>query len=256
MQRKRLSVVIITRNEAELLPDCLASVSWADEIVVLDAGSHDKTCYIAVQAGARVFQSTDWPGFGIQRQRAQACARDDYILMLDADERVTPLLRQAIQQVLQQPKLGVVYSFARRNIFLGRFMRYSGWYPDQVVRLYAREHYRYNALPVHESLEADSAYVVALRGDLLHLTCRDLPAFQRKQLQYAEAWARERHRLGRTCGLLAVISHTYSAFMKTWLWSAGFLDGKQGWLLAMVSAQYTFNKYAALWALSHIREGG
>lgn len=250
-QRKRLSVVLITRNEAELLPDCLASVSWADEIVVLDAGSSDQTRHIATQAGARVFQSTDWPGFGIQRQRAQAYASGDYILMLDADERVTPALRRAIQEVLRQPDPGVVYSCARRNLFLGRFMRHSGWYPDRVVRLYARERYRYNALPVHESLETSGAGIVALAGDLQHLTCRDLPAFQRKQLLYAEAWARERHRQGRRCGMLAIISHTYGAFLKTWLLRAGFLDGRQGWLLAVVNAQYTFNKYATLWALNH-----
>lgn len=162
--RKRLSVVLITRNEAELLPDCLASVSWADEIVVLDAGSVDETRHIAAQAGARVFQSTDWPGFGIQRQRAQAYASGDYILMLDADERVTPPLRQAIQDVLQHPDPNAVYSCARRNLFLGRFMRHSGWYPDRVVRLYARERYRYNALPVHESLATGDADVVALTG--------------------------------------------------------------------------------------------
>ncbi|MBT9431443.1 glycosyltransferase family 2 protein [Candidatus Sodalis endolongispinus] len=253
--RKRLSVVLITRNEAELLPDCLASVSWADEIVVLDAGSADETRHIAAQAGARVFQSTDWPGFGIQRQRAQGYASGDYILMLDADERVTPPLRQAIQDVLQHPAPNEVYSCARRNLFLGRFMRHSGWYPDRVVRLYARERYRYNALPVHESLATGDADVVALTGDLQHLTCRDLPAFQRKQLQYAEAWARERHRQGRTCGMFAIISHTSGAFFKTWLLRAGFLDGKQGWLLAVVNAQYTLNKYATLWALSHAERG-
>lgn len=254
-QRKRLSVVLITRNEAELLPDCLASVSWADEIVVLDAGSGDETRHIAAQAGARVFQSTDWPGFGIQRQRVQAYASGDYILMLDADERVTPPLRQAIQGVLRQPDPEVVYSCARRNLFLGRFMRHSGWYPDRIVRLYARERYRYNALPVHESLETGDAGIVALAGDLQHLTCRDLPTFQRKQLQYAEAWARERHRQGRKCGMFAIISHTYGAFLKTWLLCAGFLDGKQGWLLAVVNAQYTFNKYATLWALNHAVRG-
>ncbi|CUX96972.1 glycosyltransferase family 2 protein [Candidatus Hoaglandella endobia] len=251
-QRKRLSVVLLTRNEAELLPNCLASVSWADEIVVLDAGSHDQTRYIAAQAGARVFQSTDWPGFGIQRQRAQAYASGDYILMLDADERVTPPLRQAIEEVLQQsnnPK--VVYSCARRNLFLGRFMRYSGWYPDRVVRLYAREHYLYNALPVHESLEIGEAAIVALPGDLQHLTCRDLPAFQRKQLQYAEVWAQAHHHQGRRCSIFAIIVHTYSTFVKMWLLRTGCLDGKQGWLLAIVKAQYTFNKYSALWALSH-----
>lgn len=250
-KRKSLSVVLITRNEAKLLPDCLASVDWADEIIVLDATSSDETRYIAVQAGARIFQSTDWPGFGIQRQRAQAYAIGDYILMLDADERVTPLLRLAIQDVLRQPDPEVVYSCARRNLFLGRFMRHSGWYPDRVVRLYARNRYCYNAVEVHECLEKSGSGIVPLTGDLEHLTCLDFPAFQYKQLQYAEAWGKERHRQGKKCGMLTIISHAYGAFLKTWLLRAGFLDGRQGWLLSVVNGQYTFNKYATLWALNH-----
>ncbi|UVK78043.1 MAG: hypothetical protein FKGGLIKP_00687 [Sodalis sp. Fse] len=248
--RKSLSVVLITRDEAELLSDCLASVSWADEIILLDAGSNDETCHIAMQAGARVFQSTNWLGFGKQRQLAQGYASSDYILMLDADERVTPQLQQDIMMVLQHPEPGTVYSFVRRNLFLGRFMRHSGWYPDRVVRLYEREEYNYNAMPVHESLDIRGAKILALQGDLMHLTCRDLPTFQRKQLQYAETWALEYYRQGRKCSFFAIISHTYSVFVNKWLLRAGFLDGKQGWLLAMVNAQYTFNKYAHLWVLS------
>lgn len=252
LQKKRLSAVIITRNEAELLPDCLASVSWADEIVVLDAGSCDDTRHIVTaQARARVFQSTDWRGFGIQRQRAQAYANGDYILMLDADERVTTPLREAIQEALQQPDPEVVYSCARRNLFLGRFMRHSGWYPDRTVRLYARERYRYNELAVHESLETNGADIIALNGELQHLTCRYLPVFQRKQIQYAEAWAQEQHTKERKCSMFTIIIHTCGAFLKTWLFRAGFLDREEGFILAVVNAQYTFNKYATLWALNH-----
>ncbi len=246
---KRLSVVLITHNEAGLLPDCLESVRWADEIVVLDGASADQTRQIAEQHGARVFLAPDWPGFGKQRQRAQAHASGDFILMLDADERVTPELRRSIEDVLRRPAPDTVYSCARSNLFLGRFMRHSGWYPDRVVRLYDREAYRYNDSPVHESLDSRQAKVVALHGHLQHLTCRDLIAFQRKQLQYAEAWALERHRQHKTCGFLSIIGHTLGAFIKTWLLRAGFLDGKQGWLLSIVNAQYTFNKYTALWAL-------
>ncbi|SNC58536.1 glycosyltransferase family 2 protein [Sodalis endosymbiont of Henestaris halophilus] len=254
-QRKRLSVVLITLNEAKLLRACLESVSWAYEIIVLDAGSSDETCHIAAQAGARVFQSTDWQGFGIQRLRAQAYANGDYILMLDADERVTPPLKRAIQAVLRQPDAKAVYSFARRNLFLGRFMRHSGWYPDRVVRLYARKHHRYNAQPVHESLEKGECGIIPLTGNLEHLTCYHLPTFQRKQLEYAESWAQEKHRKGYKCSMCTIISHTYCAFIKTWLLRAGFLDGKHGWLLAVVNAQYTFNKYATLWALHHVVKG-
>ena len=248
--RARLSVVMIAKNAASLLPDCLASVSWADEIVVLDSGSSDDTVAVATSAGAKVFTESDWQGYGIQRQRAQQYASGDYILMIDTDERVTPELAQAIRQVLEQPDPQAVYSIARRNLFLGRFMRHSGWYPDRVTRLYARERYRYNDNQVHESLDAPGARVVTLSGDLLHLTCRDFASFQRKQLNYATAWAQERHQQGKKVSVPGIFGRTLSAFCKTLILRAGVLDGRQGWLLAVVNAQYTFNKYTELWALN------
>ncbi|ENZ5482464.1 lipopolysaccharide core biosynthesis glycosyltransferase kdtX [Serratia marcescens BIDMC 44] len=247
--RKSLSVVMIAKNEAGLLPDCLRSVEWADEIIVLDSGSEDDSVAIAEGLGAKVFTHTDWQGFGKQRQLAQSYASHDYVLMIDADERVTPELRQSIERVLNAPDDDAVYSCARRNLFLGRFMRHSGWYPDRVNRLYANRRYRYNDDLVHESLNIGGAKVIPLSGDMLHLTCRDFFAFQRKQLRYAEEWATQRHRAGKRCGYLSILTHTLGAFVKTWLLRAGFLDGKQGLLLAVVNAQYTFNKYAALWAL-------
>ncbi|MGO2370043.1 MAG: glycosyltransferase family 2 protein [Serratia sp. (in: enterobacteria)] len=247
--RKSLSVVIIAKNEAGLLPDCLRSVAWADEIILLDSGSEDNSVAIAEDLGAKVFTHTDWQGFGKQRQLAQSYACNDYILMIDADERVTPELRQSIEQTLAAPDDNHVYSCARRNLFLGRFMRHSGWYPDRVNRLYANQRYRYNDDLVHESLHINGAKVVPLSGDLLHLTCRDFFAFQRKQLRYAEEWANQRHLAGKRCSYVSISTHTLGAFCKTWLLRAGFLDGKQGLLLAVVNAQYTFNKYAALWAL-------
>ncbi|WP_421081313.1 glycosyltransferase family 2 protein [Serratia fonticola] len=247
--RKSLSVVMIAKNEAELLSECLQSVAWADEIIVLDSGSSDGSVALAESLGAKVFTHTDWQGFGKQRQKAQSYATQDYVLMIDADERVTPELRHAIEQVLANADDNVVYSLGRRNLFLGRFMRHSGWYPDRVNRLYANQRYRYNDDLVHESLNTGGAKVVPLQGDLLHLTCRDFFAFQRKQLHYAEQWAIQRHQAGKRCGYLSILTHTLGAFCKTWLLRAGFLDGKQGLLLAVVNAQYTFNKYAALWAL-------
>lgn len=247
--RNSLSVVMIAKNEAELLSKCLQSVAWADEIIVLDSGSTDGSVALAESLGAKVFVHTDWQGFGKQRQKAQSYATQDYVLMIDADERVTPELRHSIEQVLANADDNVVYSLGRRNLFLGRFMRHSGWYPDRVNRLYANQRYRYNDDLVHESLNTGGAKVVPLQGDLLHLTCRDFFAFQRKQLHYAEQWAIQRHQAGKHCGYLSILTHTLGAFCKTWLLRAGFLDGKQGLLLAVVNAQYTFNKYAALWAL-------
>lgn len=247
--RKSLSVVMIAKNEAGVLTECLQSVAWADEIIVLDSGSQDGSAALAASLGAKVFTHTDWQGFGKQRQKAQSYATQDYVLMIDADERVTPELRQSIEQALITADDEVVYSLARRNLFLGRFMRHSGWYPDRVNRLYPNQRYRYNDDLVHESLNIGDTKVVALKGDLLHLTCRDFFAFQHKQLHYAEQWASQRHQAGKRCGYLSILSHTLGAFGKTWLLRAGFLDGKQGLLLAVVNAQYTFNKYAALWAL-------
>lgn len=247
----RLSVVMIAKNAADLLPDCLASVAFADEIVLLDSGSQDDTVDIARRAGVNVFTDTDWQGYGIQRQRAQAHATGDYILMIDTDERMTPELARAIQSVLASPQPDAIYSIARRNYFLGRFMRHSGWYPDRVMRLYPREKFQYNRNAVHESLESAGAPVINLDGDLLHLTCRDFASFQQKQLNYANAWARERHQHGKKTSLIGIFAHTLGAFAKTLLLRGGVLDGKQGWLLAVVNAQYTFNKYTGLWALNH-----
>lgn len=246
----RLSVVIITKNAAHLLPDCLSCVTWADEIVILDGGSSDNTVALSRGLGAKVFVDADWRGYGIQRQRAQSYASGDYVLMIDADERVTPELARAIRQVLVSPPPGTVYSIPRRNYFLGRFMRHSGWYPDRVTRLYQRARYQYNDNLVHESLDSKGATVIKLDGDLLHLTCRDFSAFQRKQLDYAAAWAQERHQKGKTTSLAGIFIRTLGAFVKTLLLRGGILDGKQGWLLAVVNAQYTFNKYTGLWALN------
>jgi (heptosyl)LPS beta-1,4-glucosyltransferase len=246
----RLSVVMIAKNAADLLPACLASVQWADEIVLLDSGSDDDTVELARSLGVNVHINTDWQGYGIQRQRAQALATGDYVLMIDTDERVTPELEKSLREALAAPEHGAVYSIARRNYFLGRFMRHSGWYPDRVMRLYERSRWQYNDNRVHESLECREAKVIELKGDLKHLTCRDFADFQRKQLAYATAWAQERHHNGKKTSLTGIFSHTVGAFLKTLVLRAGFLDGAQGWLLAVVNAQYTFNKYTELWALN------
>ncbi len=251
LAKKRLSVVLIAKNEAALLEACLSSVSFADEIVLLDSGSTDGTQDLARQLGAKVFENTDWQGFGKQRQLAQSYASGEMILVIDADERVSPELRQSIEACLANADENVVYSCGRLNLFLGRFMRHSGWYPDRVNRLYSAKKYRYNDDLVHESLNTGEAKIVPLSGDLLHLTCRDFFEFQRKQLGYAQAWAEQRHRQGKSCSFFSILSHTLGAFFKTWILRAGFLDGKQGLILAGVNAQYTFNKYAALWAFSH-----
>ncbi|MER3382682.1 glycosyltransferase family 2 protein [Pectobacterium aroidearum] len=251
--KKNLSVIIITKNESELIEECLQSASWADEVIIVDSGSTDSTVEIARQYGAKVYQHNDWPGYGKQRQRAQSYASGDYVFFIDADERVTPELRQSIESVLFDSNRDdkTVYSCARRNFFLGRFMKHSGWYPDKVIRFYSNQHYQYNDNSVHESLNYGDATIQHLSGDLKHLTCRDFSVFQEKQLRYASAWAKERYGKGKPCHYIEIFTHTLFAFLKAWLFRAGFLDGKQGLLLAFVNAQYTFNKYTELWSLNN-----
>lgn len=169
----RLSVALIVRNEAQNLPACLEQVRWAAEIVVLDAGSSDATLDIARRYTDKVFVAADWQGYGVQRQRAQAHATGDWVFMLDADERVTPELRSAIEKVVAEDRRDRVYAVPRLSWVFGRFIRHGGWYPDRVIRLYARDRARYNDALVHEKLVYDSAMQVEnLQGDLLHYTQR------------------------------------------------------------------------------------
>ncbi|WP_323640403.1 glycosyltransferase family 2 protein [Pectobacterium polonicum] len=249
--RNKLSIVMIAKNASELIDECLRSVEWADEIIIVDSGSTDNTVEIAENYGARVYHTNQWPGYGKQRQKAQRYANGDYIFVIDTDERVTPELRNSIEKILAKPDIDNrnVYFCARRNLFLGRFMRHSGWYPDNVIRFYANNYFTYNDNTVHESLNYGSASLKKLSGDLLHLTCREFSSFQKKQLHYALAWAEERHSRGKRCRYSDIFIHTVFAFLKTWIFRAGFLDGKQGLLLAIVNSQYTFNKYTELWSL-------
>lgn len=247
-----LSVVLIAKNCEATLSDCLKSVQWADEIILLDSGSTDKTVSIAEGMGAKVYTNTDWQGYGRQRQIAQSYATCDYVFMIDTDEQVTDELKESIIEILSKPKVpNTVYTCARRNWFLGRYMMNCGWYPDRVMRLYLNQERSYNDNLVHESVDANNAKMIDLHGDLLHSTCTDYSAFQNKQLVYAKNWARERFEQGKSVGLSSAFSHALGAFIKTYFVRKGFLDGRYGLLLSMVVSQYTFNKYAALWALAH-----
>jgi len=243
-----LSVVLIVMNEAESLAECLDTVSWADEIVVVDSGSRDDTVKIAKQYTDKVFTENDWQGFGIQRQRAQQQASGDWVLMLDADERITPQLVEEIRQVVATNNQQYVYSVPRLSYVFGRFIRHSGWYPDYVTRLYPRTEAAYNDSRVHEKLVyTDNMTEKKLSGDLLHYTYRDLEHYLVKSAHYAAEWAQQRHARGKRSSLLQGLIHGIGCFIKMYIVRAGFLDGKQGFLLAVLSAHSTFVKYADLW---------
>lgn len=244
-----LSVAMIVKNEAQDLAACLESVQgWVDEIVILDSGSSDDTEQIARRFGAKFYQNTDWQGFGKQRQRAQQYVTSDYVLWLDADERVTTELKASILQAVEKAEKNTVYQLPRLSEVFGRQIRHSGWYPDYVVRLYPTALAHYGDELVHEKVHYPSGTRVAkLQGDLLHFTYKDIHHYLTKSANYAKAWAMQRAAKGKKAGIGQGIGHALGCFIKMYLLKAGFLDGKQGLLLAILSAHSTFVKYADLW---------
>ncbi|MGL4447158.1 MAG: glycosyltransferase family 2 protein [Aeromonas sp.] len=244
-----LAAVLIVKNEAENLHACLTSLAGVvDEIVILDSGSTDNTAAVAAEFGARFFVNKDWPGFGRQRQLAQDYVQSEWVLWLDADERLSPELAASIKQVLAAPKIDTIYSVPRLSWVFGRFIRHSGWYPDRVLRLYPTALTRYNTALVHEKVDVPQGVkVVPLSGDLLHFTYRDMEHYLVKSAGYARAWADQRAAKGKRSSLSQGLLHAIGCFTKMYLLKRGFLDGRQGLLLAILSAHSTFVKYADLW---------
>lgn len=244
-----LSVAMIVKNEAQDLTACLDTIKgWVDEIVILDSGSTDNTKQIALEYGAKFYENFDWQGFGKQRQLAQQYVTSDFVLWIDADERITPELKDAILQAVEKNQPNTVYQIGRLSKVFGREIHHSGWYPDYVTRLYPTALACYNDALVHEKvIFPDSAKVEKLQGDMLHFTYKSLHHYLTKSANYGSAWAEQRTQQGKKGSLFSAFSHAFSSFVKMYLLKKGFLDGKQGLLLATLSAQSVFNKYADLW---------
>lgn len=244
-----ISVAMIVKNEEKDLALCLETVKdWVDEIVILDSGSTDNTKAIALNYGAKFYENTHWQGFGKQRQIAQQYVTSDYVLWLDADERVSPTLRASIQQAVAQNAENTVFKLPRVSEVFGREIRHSGWYPDYVVRLYRTDYAGYDDSLVHEKVIYPShTRVEKLKGDLQHFTYKSIYHYLVKSAGYAKAWADQHQAKGKKATLWQGTSHAIGCFVKMYILKAGFLDGKQGFLLAVLSAHSTFVKYAELW---------
>jgi len=237
----RLSVALITFNEERNLAACLASVSWADEIVVVDRGSSDRTRAIAADGGAVVIETPDWPGFGKQKNRAIDACNGEWILALDADERVDAALRAEIGQVLADPRFDV-YEMPRRSTYCGRFMRHGGWWPDRVMRLFRRGAARYSEARVHERLLTDRP-VGRLHAPLMHYSFRSMEQVLEKMNRYSSEGADMLVAGGRTPGLAGAVAHGLAAFVRTYVLKLGFLDGRHGFLLAVSNAEGSYYRY-------------
>ncbi|MDD5240712.1 MAG: glycosyltransferase family 2 protein [Sulfuricella sp.] len=245
-QKTPLSVVIIALNAASQIEACLKSAAFADEIVVVDSGSRDETREIALKCGARVIHQ-DWLGFGRQKQFAVGQAGHDWVLCLDADERVGETLRASIEAELQAPRF-LAYRMPRCNRFMGRWLRHGEGYPDWSLRLFDRRFARWSEDAVHEKVVADTA-VGDLRGDLRHESQETLAAYLDKQNRYTSLQAEELYRRGKQASVGHLIVSPLLRFVKFYFSRLGFLDGVPGLVHISIGCFNSFCKYAKLIAL-------
>jgi len=241
----RLSVTVIAWNEEERLRACLDSAAWADEIIVVDAESTDKTAALAREFTDRVWVRP-WPGFAAQKNFALDQASGDWVLSLDADERVTPELADRIRSIVERGGPADGYSVPRRNIFWGAWVRHGGLYPDYQLRLFRRGAGRFAEDAVHESVRVDGR-VEVLAEPLLHQSYRDLEDFVRRSNRYSTLAAQDWLRRGRPVSLAALIMKPLGRFLSMYIVRTGFLDGWRGLVLAVLYAEYVFLRTAKAW---------
>lgn len=249
-QPGQLSACVITYNEEERLAGCLKSLAWCDELVVVDSHSTDRTRDIARQLGARVIER-DWPGFGPQKDFAVRAAAHDWVLCLDADERVSAELRNAIMALRTRGFSGACgWELPRLTWYLGAWIRHGVWYPDHSLRLFDRRRGGWTATQMHERVEL-SGRPGRLRQPLLHHPYRSLSEHLATIDRYTTIIARERYNSGRRTGLPALMLRPCAGFVQSYWLKRGFLDGWRGLLVAGLHAHYVRMKYAKLLVLQH-----
>ena len=246
---EKLSVTIITLNEEKNIRDALESVKWAYEIVVVDSGSSDKTVDICKEYTEKVFYNP-WPGYMAQKNFAVDKATYQWILSIDADERVTPRLVKEIQEVLQYPKADA-YAMPRHVFYLGKWIDHSGWYPDYKVRLFRKDNARWGGINPHDVVIVNGK-VEYLKGDLNHYTYKDISHHVNTINNYTTISAGEYLKLDKKANLWDIILRPAATFFKKYFLKQGFRDGFPGFVIAVSSAYYVFLKYAKLWELIHI----
>ena len=245
----KLSVIIITKNSEAYIRRCVESVAWAEEIVVVDSGSTDRTVEICRELKTQVHEITDWRGHGPQKNRALDRARGDWVLSLDQDEWVTPELRAEIERTLAAPGDKAAFVMPRRSSFCGRYMRHSGWWPDYVTRLFRRSAARFSEDHMHDRLIVNGASG-RLRNPVMHEAIADLDQMIFKMNSYSSMSAVMLHRQGRRASLFTAMLHGWWAFMRTYFLRLGFLDGREGFMLAVANAEGSYYRYLKLMLIS------
>lgn len=246
----RISAIVITRNEAANIVDCLASVAFCDERIVVDGGSDDDTVALARAAGARV-ETHAWEGFGKQKNFALSLATGDWVLSLDADERVSAPLAAEIAQAIASGTADA-YAVPRLSSFCGRTMRHSGWYPDYVVRLFRRGRANFSDDLVHERVVCEGT-VGRLNNALHHAPVRRLEDALARMDRYSTAGAEMLVASGRKVSFMSGILHGFWTFVRTYVLQGGFRDGAEGFLLAIANAEGSYYRYMKAWLMRRSR---
>ena len=241
-----LSIIIVAKDEAANIVECVRSARFADEVIVLDSGSRDCTADLARAEGATVV-TTDWPGYGPQNNRGIDMAKGDWFFSLDADERITPQLAAEIRAAMAQAGING-YRVPRISMYCGRFMHHSGWRPDYTWRLARRGQGRFTEHYLHAHLEVKGA-TGTLKNDIVHFSFRTMESVLEKLDRYSTASARDMTAAGRKGSFGRAIGHGLWAFFRTYVLRLGFLDGRWGFMLAVSNAEGTYYRYIKLWLM-------
>ncbi len=246
---KKLSALVLTYNEEDHIADCLESINWIEQIIVVDSFSDDRTKEICKQYANVSFYENDFKDFASQRNFGLNKIKTDWVFVIDADERVTEELREEILEILNETEAKAEgYEIARKNYFLAKWIKYCGWYPDYTLRLF-KSKYRYQGL-VHESPEI-SGEIEKLKNDFIHYTYKDLESYAAKMNHYTTLDAEKKYNAGKSVSISYIIIRPFLEFIKKYLFKKGFLLGSQGFILSVLSAYYQFLKAIKLWELNN-----
>jgi len=243
-----ISAAIITKNEEHNIKRCLESLQWADEIIIVDSGSTDQTLTICNNYNCKIIQ-TEWLGFGRTKQLAVNSTSHDWVLSIDADEVITPELQSAITTLIQESTKADGYYIKRDSYYLQRKIKYSGWQSDYPLRLFNKQHGQFNDAPVHESVEMQSDNLSTIQAPLLHYPHPTITHHIQKINLYSTLGAEKLYKKGKRTSLPYALLSGGVKFIKMYLFKRGFLDGKEGLILALLSGFYSTLKYMKLWSL-------
>lgn len=257
-----LSVVIITKNEENNLGRCLESViggnpmalnapKLVDEVLIVDSGSTDQSLAIAKKFGAQIL-SEPWRGFGAQKAFAAQQARNDWILSLDADERLTPAFVEELKTRFASLDPKTAYAIPRRSFYLGRWIRFGGWWPDRQVRIFHRQHSNWDEAPIHERVQASSYQ--NFTHPIEHFVFRDVAHQIETNNRYSSLLAEKDFRAGKRFSVVKLVFKPYFKFLENYVWKGGFLDGVAGFVIAVNSAHSTLLRWIKIWELERAQK--